>query len=75
MLFMTLSGFIQAKALNLKSLPLIVYPAIHCRRHCVFAMLSGFLESVNSPSFVRSLVALENTLAENTFEERKLALQ
>ena len=50
-LFMILRGFIKPKALNLG-----VHLVLHCRRHCFFAMLSGFLETVHSPSFVGRLV-------------------
>jgi len=58
-LFMILCGFAQAKALNLGVLPMIARPAPRCGCHLLlFAMLSGFLEAVNSPSFVRRLVAL-----------------
>ena len=57
-LFMILCDFIKAKAMDLGVLPMIVHPALHRRRHCFFAMLSGFMETVNSQSFVTRLVAL-----------------
>ena len=54
MLFMILPcGFVQANALNLGVLPLIVHPALCCVRHCFYyAMLSSYFGIVNSPSFV-----------------------
>ena len=56
---MILGGFVQAKALNLGVLPVVVHLAPRQWSALVlFAMLSGFLETVNSPSFVRRLVAL-----------------
>ena len=56
---MMMRGFNQAKALNLGVLPMIAHPALHCCHHCFFSvMLSGFLETVNSPSFVWRLVTL-----------------
>ena len=53
---MIVCGFIQAEALNLRALPIIVHPTLQCRHHCFFAMLSGFLETVNSLALVRRLV-------------------
>ena len=49
MLFMILCGFVEEKALNLRGLPVIVYPAPCCW---------VFLGTVNGPSFVRRLVSL-----------------
>ena len=56
-------GSVQAKfcrpALNLGVLPMIVPPAARCGHgHCLFAMLSDFFETVNSPFLVRRLEAL-----------------
>ena len=59
MLFMILGGFVQAKASKLGVLPVIVHRAPRQRSSLLlFAMLSGFLEADNSPSFVRRLVVL-----------------
>ena len=45
--------FVQANALNLGVLPMIVHPALCCGRHgFYYAMLSSFFGIVNSPSFV-----------------------
>lgn len=55
-------GSVQATfcrlALNLGVLPIIVHPAARCDRHCLFAKLSDFFETVNSHFLVRRLVAL-----------------
>ena len=58
---MILRGFIQAKALKLVlplNLFIQLYIVAHCHYHCFFAMFSGFLETVDSISFVWRLVAL-----------------
>ena len=59
MLFMILGGFIQAISLKLRVLLVIVHRAPRqWSSLLLFAMLSGFFETDNSPSFVRRLEAL-----------------